>query len=336
MRSICRMLSTSVRTRVAQPLDLARREADLHQLGLHLLLQLEVLGRLVPFLLQHDEHPREEPADRREARERGDLEPLEVLRGDGAGVALVLVFLDVVVGVLERVELLVEIHQAVDQVVDLELVLLDPVGELEDLRDRHRAGRDRHDHVLQAFLDPLGDLDLAFARQELDRAHFAHVHADRVGRAAELGVERRDRGLGGLLDILGRRGGRGVRHQQRFGVRGLVVDLDPHVADHADDALDLLGIEDVVGQVVVDLGERQEAALLAEHDQGLQAPLARLDVGRRQHARRDLRMPAVPALLVCCVLRALAGDLGGDLARRSACDREPARVRPLRPRLSRS
>ena len=40
-----------------------------------------------------------------------------------------------------------------------------------------------------------------------------------------------------------------------------------------DDALDLFGVEDVVGQVVVDLGVRQVAALLAEHDQLLQARL---------------------------------------------------------------
>ena len=32
--------------------------------------------------------------------------------------------------------------------------------------------------------------DLAFARQQLDRAHLAHVHAHRVGGAAELGIER--------------------------------------------------------------------------------------------------------------------------------------------------
>ena len=211
------------------------------------------------------------------------------------------------------VELLVEVHEAVDQVVDLELVLLDPAGELQDLRDRHRARRDRHDHVLQAFLDPLRDLDLAFAGEELDRAHLAHVHADRVGRAAEFGIERRDRGLGGFLDVFGRRGRRGVGHEQRLGVGGLVVDLDPHVADHADDALDLFRVEDVVGQVVVDLGEREEAAVLAEHDQALQAPLARLDVGRRQHARRELGVPAVLAL-AARVLGALAGDPRGDLA----------------------
>ena len=120
--------------------------------------------------------------------------------------------------------------------------------------------------------------------------------------------------------------------QQRLGVGGLVVDLDPHVADHADDALDLFGVEDVVGQVVVDLGEREEAAVLAEHDQRLQAALARLDVGRRQHARRDLGVPAVLAL-AACVLGALAGDPGGDLARRRlvARRRRCGRRRPSRP-----
>ena len=51
-------------------------------------------------------------------------------------------------------------------------------------------------------------------------------------------------------------------------------------------ALDLLGVEHVVGQVVVDLGVGEVAALLAEHDQLLQAALARLDVGGRELARR--------------------------------------------------
>ncbi len=96
--------------------------------------------------------------------ERGDLEALEVLGGDRAAVVLgFLAFLDFLV--VHRLELLVEIHQAVDDVVDLQLVALDLGGELEDLRDRHRTGRDRHDHVLEAFFDPLGDLDFAFAGQ---------------------------------------------------------------------------------------------------------------------------------------------------------------------------
>ena len=73
-------------------------------------------------------------------------------------------------------------------------------------------------------------------------------------------------------------GGRGVRHQQRFGIRRLVVDLDAHVVDHADDVLDLLGIQHVVGQVVVDLRVGQVAALLAQHDEILEARAPRLGI----------------------------------------------------------
>ena len=213
----------------------------------------------------------------------------------------------------------VKIHQAVDDVVDLELVALDLGGEVEDLRDRHRARRDRHDHVLEAILDPLGDFDFAFAREEFDRAHFAHVHAYRVGGAAELGVERRCRGFGGFfVDVVGGGRGRGFRHQQRFGVRRLVVDLDPHVVDHGDDALDLFGVEDVVGQVVVDLGVRQVAALLAEHDQIFQARLARLGFGRRQ---LDLAQVDAAVLAACLafgerLFRAARRKTSGDLTRR--------------------
>jgi hypothetical protein len=277
---------------------------------------------LWPSFWTTDEVLRVVAADRVEALERGDLQALEVLGLDRAGVALVLVLVLVVVVALDdrgRRDLLLEVEQAVDDVVDLELVLADLVGELEDLADRHRAGRDRHDHVLEAVLDALGDLDLALARQELDAAHLAHVHAHRVGRAAELAVERARGGFGFLLDVLGRRGGRRLRHQQRVGIGRLVEDLDAHVADHRDHAFDLLGVDELVGQVVVDLGVGQVAALLAEHDQALQAALARLDVGRGQLARRDVGLLPVAALLAAGLevgrelRRHLAGGLGRGL-----------------------
>jgi hypothetical protein len=119
-----------------------------------------------------------------------------------------------------------------------------------------------------------------------------------------------------FLDVLGRRRGRGFRHQQRVGVGRLVEDLDAHVADHRDHALDLLGVDQVVGQVVVDLGVGEVAALLAEHDQALEAALARLDVGRGQFARRDVGVLAVLALLARLqVGRELGRHLAGGLGR---------------------
>ena len=38
--------------------------------------------------------------------------------------------------------------------------------------------------LAKTLFDALGNYDLAFARQQLYRAHFAHVHAYRVGCAA--------------------------------------------------------------------------------------------------------------------------------------------------------
>ena len=154
----------------------------------------------------------------------------------------------------------------------------DAVGRGDDLGDRHRAGRDGLDHVLQAVFDALGDFDFAFARQQLDRAHFAHVHAHRVGGAAEIGVDRRQRRFGGRFGfVVAGDGGDVVGQQQRFGIRRVLVDRDAHVVEGADDAFDRFRIDDVFGQVVVDFGVRQEAAFLAELDQGLEFLAAALE-----------------------------------------------------------
>ena len=51
-----------------------------------------------------------------------------------------------------------------------------------------------------------------------------------------------------------------------------------YVVEGGDDRLDLLGVDDVVRQVVVDFGVGQVALLLAELDEVLQAGLAGLGV----------------------------------------------------------
>ncbi len=89
----------------------------------------------------------------------------------------------------------------------------------------------------------------------------------RIRRAAKLGIHSRKRSLGFFDRILvcNRRGG--FRHQQRLGIRSLVVNLDAHVVDHADDVLNRLGIEHIVRQMVVNLGVGQITALFAKYDQ---------------------------------------------------------------------
>ncbi len=139
---------------------------------------------------------------------------------------------------------------------------------LDQQLDRPRKTRERGLDLVEAFLDALGDRDLALARQQLNRAHLAHVHAHRIGRAADFGVDRREHGDGffGRGVVIG--GDRRFRHD-RFGIGRNFVHLDAHVVDHADDVFDLLRIDDVVRQVIVDFGVRQVALLLALDDQGL-------------------------------------------------------------------
>jgi hypothetical protein len=90
-----------------------------------------------------------------------------------------------------------------------------------------------------------------------------------------------------LLDVvigLRRRRLVGVQHQL-FLVGRLVVDPDAHVAERRDDRLDLFRVHQVVGQVVVDLRIGEEAAVLAQLDQVLQARAARLGVFLGQFGR---------------------------------------------------
>ena len=107
--------------------------------------------------------------------------------------------------------------------------------------------------LVEAILDTLRDLDLALAGQQFDRTHFAHVHAHGVRRAAKLGIDTRQGGFGlfGCVVIVG---DRAIGQQYRLGVRRFLVHRNAHVVDHVDDVFDLLGIDDVVRQVIVDLG----------------------------------------------------------------------------------
>jgi hypothetical protein len=138
---------------------------------------------------------------------------------------------------------------------------------------RARIAAERDLDRFEALLDALGDADLAFARQQLDRAHFAHVHAHGVGGAAEFRIEVRER-RGGLFDRFLIGGGGGIREQQRLGVRCLLVHRYAHVVDHVDDVFDLLRIDDLARQVIVDFRVREVALFLAASDQQLELRLA--------------------------------------------------------------
>ena len=135
-----------------------------------------------------------------------------------------------------------------------------------------RIERKRTAHGLKSFLDAPRDADLALAREELHRPHLTHVHAHRIGSAAELRIERCERG-GGFFDRFLVGGGGRLTGKQRLGIRRLFVDRNSHVVDGVDDVLDLLRIDDLRRQVVVDLRVGEVALLLAAGDEQLQLRL---------------------------------------------------------------
>ena len=163
---------------------------------------------------------------------------------------------------------LVRVDEADNEVLHARLATDDPVGDFQERLDGRREVHHVILHLVEAVLNPLCDLDLTLACQQLDRSHFPHVHADRVGRAAKLGVDAREGGFGFLGSVIVRRSG--VRQGNRLDVGHLLVHGDTHVVDHVDDVFDLFRVDDVVRQVVVDLRIGQVTLFLAAGNQFLQ------------------------------------------------------------------
>ena len=121
------------------------------------------------------------------------------------------------------------------------------------LRGHGRAGDDAHDGLLAA-LDALGDLDLALAREQRHRPHLAQVHADGVVRLVQ--GARGEVELGAFLALLG------------FPELLLRVDdLDPHLAEHGEDVVQLVRGADLGRQHLVHLFVKEIALLLSHGDE---------------------------------------------------------------------
>ena len=137
----------------------------------------------------------------------------------------------------------------VDDVAQEDFALVELVAPDDDGLEGERALAQARDHRLAAGLDALGDGDLALAREQLHRAHFAQIHAHGIvgalGRLLGLGLGRDllldfDQlaafALGflvGLFALL-----------LAFLARLLGLDhVDAHLAEHGEHVLDLLGID---------------------------------------------------------------------------------------------
>jgi hypothetical protein len=134
------------------------------------------------------------------------------------------------------------------------------------------------DHQLAACLDAFGDGDFAFARQELDRAHLAQIHAHGIIGAVV-----------GLLRLLGNFGdGAAGGHGGHLLAVGLFLllaldDVDAHLAEHRHGVFDLFRGHLVGGKHAVQLVIGDVAALLGARDH-----LAHRGIGHIQ--KRSIRI----------------------------------------------
>ncbi len=161
----------------------------------------------------------------------------------------------------------------IDDVAQQHLAFDQGVMPLDDGADGHRAFADAADHHLAAGFDALGDGDFALARQQLDRAHLAQIHAHRVVGAAQIL----------FVDIAGGAdfalGGFFLADRLRLGFLALFAldQVDAHFGQHRHRIFDLLGrhlvrrhggIQFVIGDVTALFPARDQ--LLDRNTKGIQ------------------------------------------------------------------
>ncbi len=161
--------------------------------------------------------------------------------------------------------------------VEGELALVDLLEDIDDQGQREVALQHLATEPLAGDLDPLGQVDFLVAGQERNLAHLGQIHADRVVDAPRdlveiLGGELGFLVLERLLDevVIGfviqiARGEQAV-------LRLVLVDqLDAHLVERLEQTVDALRARRLVGQIVVDLVERQKATTFAQVEKRFEA-----------------------------------------------------------------
>ena len=172
----------------------------------------------------------------------------------------------------------------IDDVAKEDLSLVQFVAPDDDGLEGQRAFAETRDHRLAAGLDALGNRDFALARQQLDGAHLAQIHAHGiVGALARLALLDLGDGLLRDLDqlVLGLVVGAFVLFLVAVEVVGL-GNVDAHVREHRHDVLDLLGRGLVAWQHFVELIEGHEATLLGLLDHLLDGGVRQVEQRRRR------------------------------------------------------
>ena len=151
----------------------------------------------------------------------------------------------------------------------------------EDFGDGHRAGRNCLHHVmLEAVLDALGDFDFAFAGQQLHGAHFARMYMRTGSVVYKFTVQLRNGLFGFFRHIVighGRRGFVMINSSAAGASSNTWMPMSLIIATILSIAL---GIDQIIGEVVVDFGVGQIPAVLAEGDELLEAQAAGFRINR--------------------------------------------------------
>ena len=143
-----------------------------------------------------------------------------------------------------------------ENVAQVGLARLNPVAEVDKKIQRDRRFQDLFFDLLLAGLDPLGDLNLLLAREQLEVAHLLEVEPYRVGRIA--------RRVGSLF--FGLFFGLRVNLALRALGGDFLEDLDIHVLEALQRGAKVGGRGHVLGQEIVDLVESQVTLLATEVD----------------------------------------------------------------------
>ena len=194
----------------------------------------------------------------------------------------------------------------IDDVAQQNLAVDQFVAPDDDGLEGQRAFAEPGDHRLAAGLDAFGDGDFALARQKLDRAHFAQIHAHRiVGAVGRLGGARRD-GLGARrLDEVAALGlfflGGSAASSSASSASSASTTLMPISLSIGVNVFDLVGGDFFRRQHGVQFGIGDKAALFGELDHPLDGGVGEIEqgaVGGLGHRR--LRLPASLRLFSPC------------------------------------